>query len=81
MGGKYGAGIGTGFHVGGLSGSIASGVDTTGTAAGTPDWYKASYTVAQNTGYGVCDPTLELKDVNITFTVDGKVISAPEYKN
>ena len=81
VGGKYGAGIGTGFHVGGLSGSIASGVDTTGTAAGTPDWYKASYTVAQNIGYGVCDPARELKDVNITFTVDGKVISAPEYRN
>lgn len=77
VGGKYGAGIGTGFHVGSLSGAIESGVDVTGTKAGTPDFYKAGYTVGQNIGYGVCDPTRELKDVTPEFTVDGVVISYP----
>lgn len=77
VGGQYGAGIGTGFHVGSLSGSIESGVDVSGTKAGTPDFYKPNYTIGQNIGYGVCDPARELKDVTPEFTVDGVVINYP----
>lgn len=78
VGGQYGAGIGTGYHVASLAGYIDTGVDTSGTKAGSPDFKKAGYTTAQNIGYGVCDPAREFSDkVEVTFTVDGKVIPDP----
>ena len=77
VGGKYAAGIGTGFHVNALMGFIEAGVNTTGTKAGTPDFYKAEYTTAEAIGYGVCDPNRELKDVVPVFKIGDTVIALP----
>ena len=74
-GGKYAAGIGTGFHAASLTGSIDD-VSTINAKCGE-DFYKDSYTKAQNVGYGVVDPAREYKDAVVTFTVAGTVIDAP----
>ena len=76
VGGKYAAGIGTGHHVGILTGSIESTVTTTGTDSGTA-FYKDTYTTAQAIGYGVVDPTREFANPSVTFMVAGKVIDVP----
>ena len=76
-GGDNGAGIGTGYHSNSLKGSIAASVDVTGVKAGFLEKKKAGYTVNQDIGYGVLDPTREGKDLVRTFTVDGNYITAP----
>ena len=77
-GGKYAAGIGTGFHSAYLSGSIADGATITA-ESGDENFYKDSYTTAQNIGYGVVDPAREFSgnNANVTFTVNGEVIEHP----
>jgi hypothetical protein len=77
-GGKYAAGIGTGHHAASLTGSIdaESEID----AKCGVDFYKDTYTRAQNVGYGVVDPAREYKDAVVTFTVAGEVIDAPVKK-
>lgn len=75
-GGKYGAGIGTGYHCAGLSGFIAEGV-TVDASCGDENFYKDTYTTAQNIGYGVTDPTREMSLEVVTFTVGKEVIGNP----
>lgn len=79
VGGVRAAGIGTGYHIGHLKGYIEGTVDTAGTKANEDNWYKNTYTTAQDIGYGVVDPGREYKDEkdNITFKVGGQVIDAP----
>ena len=74
-GGKYAAGIGTGFHAASLTGSIDA--DSTVDAVCGEDFYKDTYTRAQNVGYGVVDPAREYKDAVVTFTIAGTVIDTP----
>ena len=77
-GGKNAAGIGTGYHSACLTGSIdaASTVEAT---RGDEPFYKNTYTVSQNIGYGIVDPAREFSGANaeVTFTVAGKVIATP----
>ncbi|MEE0865183.1 MAG: DUF6562 domain-containing protein, partial [Alistipes sp.] len=77
-GGKNAAGIGTGYHSAYLTGSIdaASTVEAT---RGDEPFYKNTYTVSQNIGYGIVDPAREFSCANaeVTFTVAGKVIATP----
>ena len=75
-GGKCGAGIGTGFHCAGLSGFIAETV-TLNANCGDVNFYKDTYTTAQNIGYGVTDPKREMSLEEVTFTVAGTVIENP----
>ena len=75
QGGKYAAGIGTGFHTAALTGSIDA-VSTINATSGE-NFYKNTYTVAQNVGYAVIDPAREGKDLNVTFTVAGHTINKP----
>ena len=80
-GGKYSPGIGAGYHSAYLTGSIDA-ESTINSTAGDLTFYKEAYTIAQNLGYGVMDPTREFSgdNINITFTVAGKVIAAPTFK-
>ena len=73
-GGKYAAGIGTGFHSAALTGSIDA---STINALPGEDRYKDTYTIAQSIGYGVIDPTREGFNLNVTFKVNGEVITNP----
>lgn len=75
QGGQYAAGIGTGYHAAALTGSIDASTNVTATSG--DKIYKDSYTEAQNIGYGVVDPAREFMDVDVTFTVAGKVIANP----
>ena len=68
-GGKYAAGIGTGYHVAKLAGEIETTV-TINAVSGTK-FYKASYTQAQDIGFGVVDPAREAKDNTSTFKYNG----------
>ena len=77
-GGKYSPGIGAGYHSAYLTGSIDA-ESTINSTAGNETFYKDTYTLAQNLGYGVMDPAREFSgaNTNVTFTVAGKVISTP----
>ncbi len=66
QGGKYAAGIGTGYHVAALNLSIEDTVTTN--AKSGEKFYKAAYTLAQDVGYGVVDPTREGTQANIPAT-------------
>ena len=74
-GGKYGAGIGTGYHSAALTGSI----DAASTINATAGESREKYTLAQNIGYGVVDATREFKGTVVTFTVAGETIAHPLY--
>lgn len=75
QGGKYAAGIGTGYHAAALTGSIDD--ESVIDAKCGEDFYKAEYTLAQNVGYGVVDPTREAAGLVVTFAVAGTVIDSP----
>lgn len=77
-GGKYSPGIGAGYHSAYLTGSIDA-ESTINSTAGNETFYKDTYTLAQNLGYGVMDPAREFSgaNTNVTFTVAGNVISTP----
>ena len=77
-GGKYAPGIGAGYHSAYLTGSIDA-ESTIDSEAGDDDWYKSSYTRAQDLGYGVMDPAREFSGANaeVTFTVADEVIPTP----
>lgn len=77
QGGSRAAGIGTGYHFGALAGYINESAVTA--SHGDPDFYKG-YTIAQDIGYGVVDPTREFEGMTPKFTVDGVVINNPEIK-
>ena len=75
QGGKYAAGIGTGFHAASLTGSIDA-ESTINATSGEP-FYKGTYTFAQHIGYGVIDPAREGENLNVTFEVNGSAIAKP----
>lgn len=75
-GGKYGAGIGTGFHTGNLTGFIAEGV-VVNASRGDIDFYKDTYTKAQDIGYGIVDPARDFLNEEVTFTINGELIENP----
>lgn len=74
QGGEYAAGIGTGYHSAALTGSI----DALSTIDVKDGGSREKYTEAQPVGYGVIDPAREGKNLNVTFTVAGKVIDTPK---
>lgn len=74
QGGEYAAGIGTGYHSAALTGSI----DALSTIDAKDGGSRDKYTEAQPVGYGVIDPAREGKNLNVTFTVAGKVIDTPK---
>ncbi len=55
-GGKYAAGVGTGYHNAALAGEIKN---STVNAASGEKFYKATYTLAMDIGFGVVDPERE----------------------
>ena len=74
-GGKYAAGIGSGYHSAALTGSI----DAASTITATAGESREKYTIAQKIGYGVInkDEGKEGYGLNPTFIVAGKVIENP----
>lgn len=74
QGGEYAAGIGTGYHSAALTGSI----DALSTIDAKDGGSRDKYTEAQPVGYGVIDPAREGTNLNVTFTVAGKVIDTPK---
>ena len=78
-GGQYASGIGSGYHSAALTGSIDAA--SVVTAISGEKFYKATYTQAQNIGYGVIDPAREGADLDVTFTVAGTLIENPIENN
>lgn len=80
-GGQYASGIGTGYHQANLTGFIESTVDVTDVSSGD-NYYKASYTLAQDIGYGIVNPSdskegHQILTGGIQFTVGGTPITNP----
>ena len=73
-GGKYAAGVGAGYHNAGLKGEIKN---STVTATSGDKFYKASYTKAQDIGFGVVDPAREGHDNDSFIIFNGTVIAIP----
>ena len=80
-GGRGASGIGTGYHVATLTGSIDSASTITATAGDLVDEdvvkWNCRITYPQAVGYGGVDPSREYKDVVPTFTVKGVVVAEP----
>ena len=79
VGGQYASGVGTGYHHGNLSGYIDSTVDVSNVSSGEA-FYKASYSTAQDIGYGVVNGSKEgscITDNGIQFSVAGVDIENP----
>ena len=79
VGGQYASGVGTGYHHGNLSGYIDSTVDVSGVSSGE-EFYKASYSTAQDIGYGVVNGEKEGSCITadgIQFSVAGVDIENP----
>ena len=75
VGGKYAAGIGTGYHAGKLSGEIESSVSVQANPGEAV--YRDTYTAAMGVGFGVLDPVRDGKDNASTFTWGDKEITVP----
>ena len=75
-GGKYAAGVGTGYHAGGLAGTIESSV--TLNAQSGEKWYKDAYSLAQDVGFGVIDPSRDGKNNPGYLTVGGTTITVAD---
>jgi len=78
-GGKYAAGVGTGYHNAALSGEIKN---STINAASGDKFYKDAYSVAMDIGFGVTDPAREGKQTQSYLTVNGQQVTlndAPYY--
>lgn len=73
-GGKYAAGVGTGYHNAALAGEIKN---STVNAVSGEKFYKATYTEAQDIGFGVVDLTREGKDNDSKITYLNSVITLP----
>lgn len=73
-GGKYAAGVGTGYHNAALAGEIKN---STVNAVSGEKFYKATYTEAQDIGFGVVDLTREGKDNDSKITYLNSVIALP----
>ena len=71
-GGQYAAGVGTGYHNAALTGEIK---DSTVNAASGEKIYKATYTSAQDVGFGVVDPAREGLQTDSKLTYNGKKIT------
>lgn len=77
QGGKYAAGIGTGYHVAALAGKIENTVNVNATAGES----REKYTQAMAVGFGVIDRTREAANADYTFANKGVTItvaSAPD---
>ena len=70
-GGKYAAGIGSGYHNAALAGEIKN---STVTAVSGEKFYKDTYTLAQDIGFGVVDPAREGTQAGSYLTLDGEKI-------
>lgn len=70
-GGQYAAGVGTGYHNAALAGEIKN---STINATSGEKVYKATYTSAQDIGFGVVDPAREGLQANSCLIVDGEKI-------
>ena len=70
-GGMYAAGIGTGYHNAALAGEIKN---STITAVSGEKFYKASYTEAQDIGFGVVDPAREGQQIDSYLIYNGEKI-------
>ena len=71
-GGQYAAGVGTGYHNASLTGEIKN---STVNAASGEKIYKATYTSAQDVGFGVVDPAREGLQTDSKLTYNGKEIT------
>ena len=73
-GGQYAAGIGTGYHNAALAGEIKN---CTITAVSGEKFYKATYTQAQDIGFGVVDPAREGQQTDSKLINNGTAIGIP----
>ena len=73
-GGRYAAGVGTGYHNAALTGEIKN---STVTAVSGEKWYKDSYTLAQDIGFGVTDPAREGSQTTSNLVYNGTEIKIP----
>jgi len=74
-GGKYAAGIGSGYHNAALAGEIKN---STVKAASGEKYYKDTYTLAMDIGFGVTDPAREGKQTDSYIIYNGKKITLAE---
>lgn len=70
-GGKYAAGVGSGYHNAALAGEIKN---STVTAVSGEKFYKATYTEAQDIGFGVVDPAREGQQIGSYLIYNGEKI-------
>lgn len=73
-GGQYAAGVGTGYHNAALAGEIKN---STINAVSGEKFYKASYTQAQDVGFGVVDPAREGQQTGSKLICNGTTIGIP----
>lgn len=73
-GGQYAAGVGTGYHNAALAGVIK---DSVINAVSGEKFYKATYTQAQDIGFGVVDPAREGTQTNSKLVCNGATIGIP----
>ena len=73
-GGQYAAGVGTGYHNAALAGEIKN---STVDAVSGEKFYKATYTQAQDIGFGVTDPAREGKQTGSKLIYNGTEIGIP----
>ena len=67
-GGKYGAGVGTGFHTAALAGEIKN---SSVTAKSGDNFYKATYSIAMDIGFGIVDSAREGVQSDSKIVVNG----------
>ncbi len=73
-GGKYAAGVGTGYHNAALNGEIKN---STVNAKPGEEFYKDSYTLAMDVGFGVIDPAREGQQIDSKLIYNGVEIRLP----
>ena len=73
-GGQYAAGVGTGYHNAALSGEIKN---STVNAESGEKFYKDSYTLAMDIGFGVTDPAREGQQIDSKLIYNGEEIRLP----
>ena len=73
-GGQYAAGVGTGYHNAALDGEIKN---STVNAESGEKFYKDSYTLAMDIGFGVTDPAREGQQIDSKLIYNGEEIRLP----